>query len=70
MQNRRMLVTVFHLSPLACVFILIGITCFVGWFSLKQENNLDLEFASFFGVQGLHGVCHYFPGLFFLLILR
>ena len=22
----------FPLSPLACVFILIGITCFVGWF--------------------------------------
>ena len=51
----------FPLSPLACVFILIGITCFVGWLQFKTRKIIWIWDLLLFGVQGLAGCV---PGLF------
>ena len=45
----------FPLSPLACVFILIGITCFVGWLQFKTRKIIWIWDLLLFGVQGLAG---------------
>ena len=45
----------FPLSPLACVFILIGITCFVGWLQFKTRKIIWIWNLLLFGVQGLAG---------------
>lgn len=45
----------FPLSPLACVFILIGITCLVGWWQLKRGKVIWIWDVLLFGAQGLAG---------------
>lgn len=45
----------FPLSPMACVFILIGITCLVGWVQLKIKKVIWIWDILLFGMQGLAG---------------
>lgn len=54
----------FPLSPLACVFILIGITCFVGWLQFKTRKIIWIWDLLLFGVQGLAGCVITFLVLF------
>lgn len=45
----------FPLSPMVCVFILIGITCLVGWVQLKIKKVIWIWDILLFGMQGLAG---------------
>lgn len=45
----------FPLSPMVCVFILIGITCLVGWVQLKIKKVIWIWDILLFGIQGLAG---------------
>ena len=45
----------FPLSPMVCVFILIGVTCFVGWLQFKIRKIIWIWDLLLFGVQGLAG---------------
>ncbi len=45
----------FPLSPLTCVFILIGLTCLVGWWQLKRGKVVWMWDVLLFGAQGLAG---------------
>lgn len=45
----------FPLSPMACVFILMGITCFIGWLQLKIKKVIWIWDILLFGAQGLAG---------------
>lgn len=45
----------FPISPMACVFILIGITCFIGWLQLKIKKVIWGWDILLFGAQGLAG---------------
>lgn len=45
----------FPLSPMACVFILMGITCLVGWLQLKIKKVIWAWDIVLFGAQGLAG---------------
>lgn len=45
----------FPLSPMACVFLLMGITCWVGWLQLKVKKVIWAWDLLLFGVQGLAG---------------
>lgn len=46
---------VFPLSPMECVFILIGLTCLVGWLQLKIKKVIWIWDVLLFGAQGLAG---------------
>lgn len=46
---------VFPLSPMECVFILIGITCLIGWWQLKIKKVIWIWDVLLFGAQGLAG---------------
>ena len=45
----------FPLSPLACVFILMGITCWVGWLQLRRKKVIWIWDLMLFAAQGLGG---------------
>ena len=45
----------FPLSPMACVFVLIGITCLVGWLQIKMGKVIWIWDILLFGAQGLAG---------------
>lgn len=45
----------FSVSPMTCVFILIGITCLIGWLQLKIKKVIWGWDVLLFGVQGLAG---------------
>lgn len=45
----------FSVSPMTCVFILIGITCLIGWLQLKIRKVIWGWDVLLFGVQGLAG---------------
>lgn len=45
----------FPLSPMECVFILMGITCAVGWLQLKVKKVVWIWDLMLFGAQGLAG---------------
>lgn len=45
----------FPLSPLVCVFVLMGAVCLVGWIQLKVKKVIWIWDLFLFGVQGLAG---------------
>ena len=45
----------FPLSPLVCVFILMGITCWVGWLQLRRKKVIWIWDLMLFAAQGLGG---------------
>lgn len=45
----------FPLSPMTCVFILIGLTCLLGWWQLKKGKVIWGWDIVLFGAQGLAG---------------
>lgn len=45
----------FSLSPLVCVFVLMGAVCLVGWIQLKVKKVIWIWDLFLFGVQGLAG---------------
>lgn len=45
----------FPLSPLVCVFVLMGAVCLVGWIQLKVKKVIWIWNLFLFGVQGLAG---------------
>ena len=55
----------FPLSPMVCVFILIGVTCFVGWLQFKIRKIIWIWDLLLFGVQGLAGCVITFLVFFF-----
>lgn len=54
----------FPLSPLTCVFILIALTCLLGWWQLKRGKVIWAWDLILFGAQGLAGCVIAFLVLF------
>ena len=47
--------TGFPLSPMACVVILMGVTCLIGWLQLRVKKVIWIWDILLFGAQGLAG---------------
>lgn len=45
----------FPLSPMTCVFILLGVTCLLGWLQLKRGKVIWIWDILLFGAQGVAG---------------